>query len=434
MTSANIGACPRQRSIGSTPITPLLLMLVIAPPLIFYAGLSSSLALGTSLVAGVILAVAAFPRRTHRVRLIMTPAAFSALTVFVVTAHALVASIFQPVDAVRAITSLVPLVLVIAGGCALAGLLRQAQNVEVDHCVRICFAVLCFVSTLPMLGFSPESPGVDRTYAKPVFPFTEPSHFALIFIPLLMYCAVRATRRFRLPVLLLGAAVALLLQNLTLVAGCVLVACVCIRGLVLPVLFTMTALAATQFDLSYYADRLDFSGDVQNLSNLVYLQGWQQTFEAVEQSKGWGLGFQQLGLLGSDTPAAQVIFALIGDYANLLDGGLTFAKLVGEFGALGLLLLALYLRTTVVAIRSLRATARGGSSDAAADVLARAVLVSYLIELFVRGAGYFTSSGLLLVASVMLLAWRGQARRGEQRRPVASGLQPVSPAAAAMAP
>ena len=227
---------------------------------------------------------------------------------------------------------------------------------------------------------------------------------ALTFIPLLMYCCTSSTGRNRWAALLLGAMVAGVLQNLTLVVGWLLVFLICVRGFALPALAAVLALVISQLDLSYYLNRLDFSGEVQNLSNAVYLQGWQLIDESLTNSGNWGLGFQQLGVQGSETPATQLIYTLTGgNYSNLLDGGFTFAKLVSEFGWVGGILTALYLFRAWKAISALRSSAHGSNATNSALMFANSVIASYLIELFIRGTGYFTGTAILLTGSLWLI-------------------------------
>lgn len=409
---------PGRRATGYAPLGPMLLIVVFLPALIFYLGLSSSLALGTGMAAlllvGVGWAATSAPGRS-----MAAPAVLVAVIAAAIGLHLVGVAMHLPLDVARAATSLIPLALVIFGGCAMGHLLASAADAKIGRAVRLTFAVLCVASVMPALGVAPGMPNVEVAYAKPVFPFTEPSHLALVFVPMLMYCSVASRRLGRIVMLLLGAGVAAGLQNLTLVVGVVLVACVCLRSLALPALAVALGLLATQLDLSYYVERLDFSGEVQNLSNLVYVQGWQLLGEALERSIGWGLGFQQLGLQGSNTAAADLIFVLLGDYANVLDGGFTFAKLGSEFGLFGLALTVVYLAYAWQAVRGLRLAARGAAPANASVVFAQCVLVSYCIELFVRGAGYFTSTGILLVAAFWILSQT--TRRSSSTGAVAAG-------------
>jgi hypothetical protein len=162
---------------------------------------------------------------------------------------------------------------------------------------------------------------------------------------------------------------------------------------------------------------LNFSSETQHLSSVVYVQGWQLITESVVRSGGWGLGFQQLGVQGTDVWAAVIIYELTGGYSNVLDGGFKFAKLVSELGIIGLLLTVLYLFVARRVIRELRATARNPRCSGAALTLSRCVITSYSLELFVPGSGYFPETTILLVASFWLSA--------AQQRRIASCAEPV---------
>jgi heme/copper-type cytochrome/quinol oxidase subunit 4 len=215
-----------------------------------------------------------------------------------------------------------------------------------------------------------------------------------------------ASGRWRIASLLTGFALAVLLQNLTLAAACVLVTIVSLQIGRTMVLVAVLAVAAAQLDLTYFTLRLDFSAENQNLSTLVYLQGWQLIEESWRNSAGIGLGFQQLGMQGTDVDAAQLIQAILSDNLNLLDGGFTFAKLASEFGYLGLVLCAVYLVLAWRSARALHQVAANRAPALSAEVFAHCAIVSYLLEMFVRSAGYFTATGLLLATGWWLLAKR----------------------------
>lgn len=394
-----LGPARAKRRLGATGGTVLLASVLFLPALVFYAGWATSLALGTSLAALALIA-AAMLWRVARLEA-PSPLLIVAVVLVFVVIHAALASVFQPFDGIRAASSLGPLVLLILGGSAWARLLSTASSRTLDRIVARCFVFMLVIAFLPALGLTFPQPGGQQLYVKPLFPFTEPSHFALLFTPLLMHTCVSLSERRRLLMLLMGAGVALTLKNLTLVIGLVLVTCMCLSRRVLP-LVLVAALAISQMDLSYYTARIDFSGEVQNLSNLVYIQGWQQIGESVSKSNGWGLGFQQLGVHGSNTPASEIIYALVGDYANILDGGFTLAKLTSEFGVLGLFLIVIYLGALWSAWRTLRLASERPGTLPALDVFACSVVVSYIVELFARGTGYFTGTAILLCAALTL--------------------------------
>jgi len=380
----------------------LFLQLLLLPPLFFYLGAASSMALGASIAALIIIATLVDPallRSCIDSATVGRPVVLALLIVVGVAIHALIACLFLPFDFLRAGASVIPLLLTLMSGYALGRTLGASSNANVDGAIRICFAVFCLVGILAIIGLVPPN---SDAYFKPAFPFTEPSYFALAFTPLLMYCCATSAGIGKTLLLLSGLAAALLLENFTMLIGCLLVAYISFRRAVVLILLAGAALAATQLDLSYYLDRLDFSSETRNLSSLVYLQGWQLIDESFTRSGGWGLGFQQLGVQGTNAPSATLIYDLTAGYSNLLDGGFTFAKVVSEFGVLGLLLIALYLRVARRAARSLRQRGRAAKAAGAAQTFSRCVIASYSLEIFVRGGGYFAGTAILLIASLWL--------------------------------
>ena len=396
----------RRHRLGALQGTLLLGMIVLLPATVFYMDIASSLALGAS-ISAVVLCITALSYRSEPNTLARQGALVVTLCLCLVT-HVIVAGLYLPVDFGRALSSLIPLGLLLLSGCGLARILATSRPETIDRVLKRLLALLILLAILSALGISFPALGGGRPYTKPVFPFTEPSHFALYFTPLLMYACVTSTGPRRLATLAVGLGVALLLQNLTLIVGLCLAGSVSLRRWVFPLIIAVIGFVAMQLDFSYYAERLDFSGEVQNLSNLVYVQGWQLMSESLTRSAGWGLGFQQLGIQGTSTPASDIIYALTGEFVNILDGGFTLSKVVSEFGIFGLGLIAIYLVAAWNAWRSLRLASRRPGSLHALDVFACSVIVGYIVELLIRGTGYFSGTAILLTAAL----WLRHSRRG----------------------
>lgn len=92
---------------------------------------------------------------------------------------------------------------------------------------------------------------------------------------------------------------------------------------------------------------------------------------------------------------------------NLLDGGSVATKFIGEFGLLGVAMLLAYLFYFAKSARWLHEISM--SEVAPRDckrVFFLSCFVMYCIDLFVRGTGYFSSSGFFFVASLMWKAIR----------------------------
>lgn len=388
------------------PLRVMLMAVTMAPALTYFLGLASSLAVGTALAALTILVAGTAAPNRLTPALARVSAIFATLCLFL-GLHLAIAGLLHPIDVGHAAASLIPLVLVVLGGVALGTTIAGLAPGYVDRGVMFVFWAMVIAVALALAGIRPP---IASRYLKPVFPFTEPSHFVLAFMPIYTYTCVAATTSRRLALLAAGLILVVALESLTLAIGWALIAMICVRGLVIPAIITGAAIALVGvLDLSYFTDRLDFSNSTQNLSTLVYLQGWQLASEALAATSGWGVGFQQLGLQGTDTVISRIIYLLVGDDVNIFDGGFGAAKLVGEFGLCGIIALALFVTAATRSLVALRRSVRTRAMPPA-QIFGHAAVVGYLIEMFVRGAGYFTGSGLLLVAGLTLVHFRAPAR------------------------
>lgn len=395
------------------PLAAMFMMIAMLPSLVIFVTGMLSLAIGTSLAAVlVLLTTAAYPNQLMP-RLRRCILVFAAI-VLLICLHLAISGLLHPVDFSRAIASFAPLLIAIVGGSALGAAIGQASDRRIDRAISIVFWVMCVVVVLPRIGIRPPAAG---SYPKALFPFTEPSLFALAFMPLYTYACISAAATRRIVFLALGLVLVIALESLTLAVGWVVVALLCTRGLVLPVLMAIAIGGVLVLaDLSYFLDRLDFSGDSENLSTLVWLQGWQLAQEALAATHAWGAGFQQLGIYGTNTEISRVIYLLTGNDLNILDGGFVAAKFVSEFGVIGMVIIAAFLVIAGKSMFVLRAAARNPGAMPKATLFMHAVFVGYLVELLVRGAGYFSGSLILLVAALQLRA-DAAARLAEFTRP-----------------
>lgn len=325
-------------------------------------------------------------------------AAFAIVAILVL--HLAIASAFGDVNLVRSALSLFPVILIICTAPIIRANLSVASDESVTRMIRIMFAGFVVVGLNGLFGFQPKS---GLASEKAVFPFTEPSHFALAFVPFAIFLAVQSNLIVRYGVLSILLFFALTLQNISLIAGAVLAGFASLAGWQL-FLFVLSSGALLSFlDLSYFTDRLDFSYTTQNLSTLVYIQGTELGQIAMERTYGWGIGFQQLGFTNLFTPTSDLIYRLLHDDLNLKDGGITAAKAIAELGLFGLILLAAYIFYMIKSLLVLRQTAAAGARLGCYSTLALASFVSFSIELFVRGAGYFTPGTLLLVTALPIV-------------------------------
>jgi heme/copper-type cytochrome/quinol oxidase subunit 4 len=385
----------------------LLLMDQLVPTLPFYAGVAPSMALGMSVAAGacIIALLACWAIRARAIGVSLLDANANGLmligTVVVVTIlHGAVADQLQNLDWSRFAASLIPLVLLLGGGLALGTAMRDASERTVARAVRLSFWVLCIIGLCGAVGLQPPHVG---KFPKSTFPFTETSHFVLAFAPVYLYMCATARRGRRDLWLLLGFALALVLKSATLLAVAVVAALICRRFVIVLVSVLIVAAAGLTVQFKYFTARAALSDDSSNLSALVYLEGWEMLDDSLVRSHGWGVGFEQLGLRGSNVPAAAAIRSLIeGEDLNLKDGSFVLAKVGSEFGAAGLVLVALYALFALKCLLALR-SGRGSLNQQ----FARSVILAYWVDMFVRGTGYFSQSTFLFVAACLALAPAG---------------------------
>lgn len=396
----------------NVPVGMLLSAVLFLPTTLFYFGLGTSGALGVAAVAILAILVLLSARGRMRASVFSSAAATIPLLIFVLV-HLLVAGDFLEIDYGRAISSLAPLFVMAVAGMALGKIFSLSRDFAFRRAVFLCFFIMGLAAFFGILRLEPPAPP-GLSYAVPVFPFTEPSHLALEFVPVLMFCCLATTGRTRLFLMCVGIAIAGLLQSLTLVVGLVIIIIVCSRGIILPVMAVVFGAIASLIDITYYTDRLNF-GNTQNMSTLVYIQGWQLLLRAFPQSRGWGIGFQQFGLHDANSAATDALQLLTGNNVNILDGGFTFAKLAGEFGIFGVMATLFLLFVAATAFFHLRKVARGRSLLSSPVRFSYCVLLSYPLELFVRGAGYFTPTTLLVFASLTMIFGRKAANRQVRR-------------------
>lgn len=287
------------------------------------------------------------------------------------------------------------------GANCLAILSRRMSPEQADGSINFVFWVLILSAIAGMVRFSPFFP-VEAF--KSVLFYGEPSHFALDFLPLLLYEIVRSRSWRKLALLLGGLIICLMLENLTLLVGVALIFCMTVPLRLLILLLPVATLMLLVTDLEYYAKRLDFSGSSSNLSTLAYLQGLERAYLNLIETNGLGVGFQQFGIVGSKGDVLNIIKALIGSEINLYDGGSIAQKFIGEFGMMGILLILLYLAYFVRSVKwlSKESVSNGVQADPR-NVFFHSCFVMYAIDLTIRGVGYFSSSGFLFVASLCWL-------------------------------
>jgi hypothetical protein len=198
---------------------------------------------------------------------------------------------------------------------------------------------------------------------------------------------------------------ATVLQSLTLLFGVLIVLLATMsfaRVLLLAPLVLLFAWFAAGDEREYYLSRLTFSQQGGNLSVMSYLQGWERAIANTMETNGFGVGFQQFGIVGGRGEIQEEFVRLGVEGLNLFDGGTVASKLIGEFGVLGLGIVVVFVALWWRVGKRMRLE-EGRVGIESQRVLAWSVVFSFGIDMFARGTGYFSSSGFLFAASACWL-------------------------------
>ena len=251
----------RDPVLSNIGLTLLLLTAQLVPPLPLYFDLATSMALGTTIAAALIIllcwlgeafSLAMNPRPTFESLLGAVVAVVVVIALILI--HAIIADALLPIDVGRSIGSLIPLTFLVAGGFKFGTALLKCGDRTVDFAASVSFAALCAVVVLEFSGLQPRLSALPKS----MFPFTEVSHFSLAFTPMLLYFCVRTKRSYSLWWVIGGFAIALSLQSLALLVGCLLAALVCRRLLLVALAAGLLLVAGLPLGIEYYASRLDF--------------------------------------------------------------------------------------------------------------------------------------------------------------------------------
>lgn len=271
---------------------------------------------------------------------------------------------------------------------------------------------------------------------NPVFFYSEPSHFVLVFIPFVLY---KLSTSHKLELFLFSAAsykLALMMPSATFlfsllfypflikkIKGLIIIYLSFLAVILLSIfLNNFNSLSSKQFEpninnlyskkealsnsqtffrnsasfdslkIKYFLDRLPFSDNQEpNLSLLVYLSGWARAYSNIKNTYGVGIGFQQLGYIGPSDKYLNYIKKANSPF-GLYEGGCTAAKLISEFGIIGLIVIMFYLFNCFKAFNSIRTYVSKENVLYFKNIrfLMDIFCVSFLVPLFIRSYGYFT--------------------------------------------
>lgn len=238
---------------------------------------------------------------------------------------------------------------------------------------------------------------------KSVFPFSEISHFAVMYsIPAMLVVPSYSVKGKFFTLFLLCIAF-YLNTSLTMLIVIILVFSASFRLSGLSgFCFLLVGITSLYFifKLPYFMDRVLISGSSDNLSVLVYYSGLEAVWSAITDAP-IGYGFQGLGVVFTSETALEICDKF-GFCANRYDGSFLLAKIVAEFGYIGLVLsmIVLYHGLHFLIVKHLMKRNVWEKYVVKDKVLMLASL-GFFVELFIRGMGYFSLSFIMYLCIVL---------------------------------
>lgn len=263
---------------------------------------------------------------------------------------------------------------------------------------------------------------------KPVFPFLEESHYALSIGIIAVAYAFSGKIIWGLFIGINTLLLALFFPNLTLLIFSLLILFASsfrlkptyFKSLIL-LIPVLTIIVWTLFISSseYFSSRLNFE-NTNNLTALVFMQGWDMAYLNLIKTNGLGLGFQ---MLGSPTtylsPLTDEIVNLTNKEFNLADGGFLAAKVIAEFGVIGIIMITSYIYFLFkfifygnqIWLRIRLSHDHQYTQELKKRLLISGILFGFFVEVFLRGYGYFSPGVYLALVAMFYLFSNYKIRR-----------------------
>ncbi|MDX1470684.1 MAG: hypothetical protein R3213_04245 [Flavobacteriaceae bacterium] len=334
---------------------------------------------------------------------------FSEILILWVFLLHVILSMFGGVDS-KPLLSFVFVLFVILASRVFAERLLSNWNLEYGFFKAIFFFL--FALLLFAIATDYHFSGYFYDRAKGIFPFGEPSNYALFFGPFFLAFVVFVDGFWKkMFVIAFVGGGAFYVQSTTLMVYVFLAAALLFKFNIGFILCGLPALAIGGGGVlldPYFSSRVIITPETNNLSALVYLQGLSDAYNSLLQSHGFGIGFQMLGT----QPPSEFFFKIQsilgqdsnGTGLNREDGGFLAAKIIAEFGVLGIALILSYIFLFIHSFLRLRSLVRKPVMTISPHHFALVFSYAFFVEVFVRGTGYFSPTLFLFLVSLFILS------------------------------
>jgi hypothetical protein len=265
-------------------------------------------------------------------------------------------------------------------------------NEAIDKVASILYLILSVEAFLAIFNFAEI---LSSAHIKPLIFYSEPSHFSLVFLPFFYY-KIFSDKKNRYLHLLNGLLISFFLKSAVLLVGIIIILPIVFNFFKSILIFISTLISLTFFQYQYFLDRISLTDQSTNTSVLVFMSAYERATLNFGNTKYLGLGFQQLGENSTFGKYQELLIQNHFEMLNIEDAGVMFSKLISELGLIGIFLILFYF---LILYRSLKILKYNQNNYIYQFFFA--VLFSSLIEIFLRGLGYF-SPGIFFLCSAII--------------------------------
>lgn len=373
---------------------------LLVPSTFFLLRISSSYSLGLGIVSIAVIALIVVSKKNVSVPNVFL---FSILAYLIFITSHMAAAINSPTLWVDKFSYSVVLSILISLSAACAAKIAVYKDPNDFHIIiKRCSRLLLVIGFFGVLFGKAIGQFID--WRVPLPPFSEPSHFVIAAAPFALY--LLASREWRLFYSFLILAISILIFTKSAVLVILLFILAFMRFPFVSGIFFLTSVAIVNLQIflpEYYQARLIFWNG-ENLTALVYLQGWQIIIDSVVGENIAGYGFQQLGGVSFELEASQMIRSLLGRDSNTLGGGFVAAKIFGEFGRFAIPIVTILIFLMIKSYFSIRSHLRVKKVLLPTVLFAHCVSLGFVVEFFFRGIGYFSIGSAFMIFSLVVLS------------------------------
>lgn len=278
----------------------------------------------------------------------------------------------------------------------------NADDRKLNNYISILFYIIFFDGIILAIN------NTYFSYKKSSLIFPEPSHFALIFLPLLLFKVLTFKRKIYADLLILITfIIGFFLPNLTLLIGLIII--LLIHSIKKTFIYTILIFSiytllniGQESSIIYFSNRLNFD-NITNVSTIAFLSGWERAYLHLNETFFFGTGFNQLGIVGKSGIYLKQLQLYDLPQVTLKDGGSVAPKVISELGLLGIIVLLMYLFYFIKFVFEIK---KKHLTFSYLETFYISIFVMSFVNLFIRGSGYFSPIFFLFLSSIIYLCMR----------------------------